>query len=274
MFEDVMKKVEEKNPLVHCITNYVTVNDCANAVLAVHGSPIMADDENEVEDITSICNALLINIGTLNRRTLASMIKAGKKANALGHPVILDPVGAGASALRTQAAFELLKEVSFDVIRGNISEIKTVYAGSGTTQGVDADMQDVVTQDNLDETIAFAQKLSAATKAVIVITGAIDIIVNENKAYIIYNGHKEMSRITGTGCMLSAMIGAYIGANPEHMLQAAACAVAHMSYSGELAYARVAHEDKGTGSLRTYIIDYLSLMTPALLNGGLKIEVR
>ena len=274
MFEDVMKNVVEKNPLVHCITNYVTVNDCANAVLAVHGSPIMADDESEVEDITSICNALVINIGTLNKRTIASMIKAGKKANALGHPVILDPVGAGASALRTQATFELLKEIKFSIIRGNISEIKTVYAGSGTTQGVDADIKDAVTAENLDETILFAQSLSKKTGAVIAITGAMDIIVNESNAYVIYNGHKEMSRITGTGCMLSAMLGAYAGANPDRMLQAAACAVAHMSYSGELAYARVAKENKGTGSLRTYIIDYLSLMTTELLNGGLKIEVR
>ncbi|MEF9968073.1 MAG: hydroxyethylthiazole kinase, partial [Longicatena sp.] len=111
MFKTMIENVEEKTPLVHCITNYVTVNDCANALLAVKGSPIMADDEDEVEDITSICNALVINIGTLNKRTLGSMIKAGKKANALGHQVILDPVGAGASPLRTNATFQLLKEV-------------------------------------------------------------------------------------------------------------------------------------------------------------------
>lgn len=274
MFEDVMKRVEECTPLVHCITNYVTVNDCANAILAVKGSPIMADDEAEVEDITSICNALVINIGTLNKRTVASMIRAGKKANALGHPVILDPVGAGASALRTQTTFELLKEVKFSVIRGNISEIKTVYAGSGTTKGVDADIHDVVTQDNLDETIVFARELSKQTGAVIAITGAIDIIVDETHAYMIYNGHKEMSRITGTGCMLSAILGVYAAANPDHLVEACACGIAHMGYSGELAHARVVKENRGTGSLRTYIMDALSTMTPPLLNGGLKIEVR
>ncbi|MEG0274090.1 MAG: hydroxyethylthiazole kinase [Longicatena sp.] len=274
MFEREMENVVTKAPLVHCITNYVTVNDCANAVLAVHGSPIMADDEAEVEEITSICNALVINIGTLNKRTIASMIKAGKKANEVGHPVILDPVGAGASTLRTQTTFDLLKEVKFSIIRGNISEIKTVYAGSGSTKGVDADVSDVVTKENLDETLAFAKELSKKTGAVIAITGAIDIICNTDKAYVIFNGHKEMSRITGTGCMLSAILGAYAGANPENLLDACACGVAHMGYSGELAQERVLQEKKGSGSLHIYIIDALSNMTPSLLNGGLKIEVR
>lgn len=274
MFEDIMNRVVEKTPLVHCITNYVTVNDCANALLAMHASPIMADDALEVEDITSICQATVLNIGTLNTRTIASMIKAGKKANALHHPVILDPVGAGASAFRTQATFDLLKEVNFSVIRGNISEIKTVYAGSGTTKGVDADIKDVVTQSNLEETIQFAKELRRQSGAVIVITGAIDLIVDEQHAYIIYNGHKEMSRITGTGCMLSAMLGAYAAANRDHLGAACACGVAHMGYSGELAYERILREDKGSGSLRSYIMDYISKMTPEMLNGGLKIEVR
>ena len=134
MFSSYLQQVQQQKPLVHCITNYVTVNDCANMVLACGASPIMADDGREVEDITSICNSLVINIGTLNERTIAAMIKAGKKANALGHPVILDPVGAGASALRTDTVFQLLKEVKFTAIRGNISEIKTVALGTGTTK--------------------------------------------------------------------------------------------------------------------------------------------
>ena len=111
MFEKIIKNVKEQNPLVHCITNSVTMNDCANALLAVHGSPIMADEQQEVEDITSISQALVINIGTLNERTVEAMIKAGKKANELGHPVVLDPVGAGASQFRTETTFRLLKEV-------------------------------------------------------------------------------------------------------------------------------------------------------------------
>ena len=129
MFEKIMNNVKIQKPLVHCITNSVTMNDCANAILAVHGSPIMADEIKEVEDITSICQALVINIGTLNERTVEAMIKAGQKANALNHPVILDPVGAGASSFRSETTFRLLNKIQFSVIRGNISEIKTVYQG-------------------------------------------------------------------------------------------------------------------------------------------------
>ena len=144
MLKNMLENVRKNCPLVHNITNYVTVNDCANIILACGASPIMADDENEVEEITTICGGLNINIGTLNKRTIASMLKAGKKANELNHPVVLDPVGAGASALRTETATNLLEEVKFSVIRGNISEIKTLALGSGTTKGVDADVADKV----------------------------------------------------------------------------------------------------------------------------------
>ena len=135
MFAEQFANVRTKSPLIHNITNYVTVNDCANMVLACGASPIMADDAAEVEDITTICGGLNINIGTLNSRTIESMLKAGRKANALGHPVVLDPVGAGASALRTGTAYRLLDEVRFTVIRGNISEVKTLASGAGTTKG-------------------------------------------------------------------------------------------------------------------------------------------
>ena len=157
MFAEQFANVRAKSPLIHNITNYVTVNDCANMVLACGASPIMADDAAEVEDITAICGGLNINIGTLNSRTIESMLKAGKKANALGHPVVLDPVGAGASALRTGTAYRLLDEVRFTVIRGNISEVKTLASGAGTTKGVDADVADRVTEENLDGAVAFAK---------------------------------------------------------------------------------------------------------------------
>ena len=147
MLEEMLKNVREKSPLIHNITNYVTVNDCANVVLACGASPIMADDQEEVAEITSICTGLNINIGTLNMRTIESMVIAGKKANELHHPVVLDPVGVGASTLRTQTALKLLKEIQFSVIRGNISEIKTLALGSGTTKGVDANLADKVTAE-------------------------------------------------------------------------------------------------------------------------------
>ena len=271
MFKRSVDAVREKTPLVHNITNYVTVNDCANILLACGGAPIMADDIGEVEEITSICNTLVINIGTLNARTIDSMICAGQKANALGHPVILDPVGAGASLLRTETVFSLLKAVKFSVIRGNISEIKTVYAGSGTTKGVDADEADVVRCENLDETLAFAKELSGRTGAVIAITGAIDIVASAEKAYVIRNGHPMMSRITGTGCMLTSVIGAYCGTG-EPVLEATAAAVAAMGLCGELAAGKA--ETLGTGSFRVALIDAMSQMTGASLMEGIQVESR
>ncbi|MFR6100399.1 hydroxyethylthiazole kinase [Longibaculum muris] len=274
MFEKIMDNVKIQKPLVHCITNSVTMNDCANAILAVHGSPIMADEIKEVEDITSICQALVINIGTLNERTVEAMIKAGQKANALNHPVILDPVGAGASSFRSETTFRLLDKIQFSVIRGNISEIKTVYQGIGTTKGVDADINDIVNEENLDETIDFARELSQRTGAIIAITGAIDIIADANHATIIRNGCSNMSRITGTGCMLSAILGAYVAVNQDSMFDTVSCAVALMGYSGELAQQKVQQQDAGTGSLRVYLIDALSTMTAEKLNGGIKIEER
>ena len=228
MFSEIVKNVRENTPLIHNITNYVTVNDCANILLACGGSPIMADDAGEVEEITAICGGLNINIGTLNQRTIPSMLLAGKKANELGHPVVLDPVGAGASVLRTQTALKLLDEVKFTVIRGNISEIKTLALGNGSTKGVDADVDDSVTEENLGQAVAFAKDFSKKTGAVIAITGAIDIVADSSKAFCIYNGHSDMSRITGTGCQLSAMTAAYVTANSEDVLTAAAAAVCAM----------------------------------------------
>lgn len=264
----------KKNPqLVHNITNYVTVNDCANILLAMGSSPIMADDLEEVEEITSICSALVLNIGTLNSRTVESMIAAGKKANALGHPVVLDPVGAGASKLRTQTTYRLLEEVKFTVIRGNVSEIKTVDAGAGTTKGVDADEKDVITEETLEDVVVMAQALAQKTGAVIAITGATDIVADAKKAYIIKNGHGDMSKITGTGCMLSAMTAAYVAANPNDLLESVACSVAVMGIAGELSARQVVNHQVGTGSLRTFIIDHISTMKESSIETYAKINL-
>ena len=272
MFQTIFANVRKACPLVHNITNYVTVNDCANMLLACGASPIMADDEEEVEEITALCAGLNINIGTLNRRTIASMLLAGKRANALGHPVLLDPVGAGASKLRTETAEQLLKEVKFTVIRGNISEIKALAYGSGTTKGVDADVADSVTDENLPEMVAFAKAFAAKTGAVIAITGAIDIVADSSRAYCIRNGHPMMASITGTGCQLSAMTAAFVATNREQALEAAAAAVAAMGYAGELAYERRNATD-GNATYRNGIIDAIYNMTPETLEKGARYEV-
>jgi hydroxyethylthiazole kinase len=273
MFQKIFENVRKTCPLIHNITNYVTVNDCANIVIACGAAPIMADDKDEAAEITSICSGLNINIGTLNSRTIASMLIAGKRANQLNHPVVLDPVGAGASKLRTDTALQLLDEVKFSVIRGNISEIKTLASGSGTTKGVDADVADKVTEENLVDVVAFAKAFAKKTGAVIAITGAIDIVADSDTAYCIRNGHPMMSSITGTGCQLSAMTAAFVTANPDHPLQAAAAAVAAMGYAGEVAHRRLTEMD-GNASYRNYIIDAIYHMTPEMLGKGAKYEVR
>ena len=273
MFQKMFENVRKTCPLIHNITNYVTVNDCANAVIACGASPIMADDKDEAADITALCGGLNINIGTLNSRTVASMLIAGKRANQLNHPVVLDPVGAGASKFRTETAMRLLEEVRFSVIRGNISEIRTLASGSGTTKGVDADVADKVTEENLAEAVAFAKAFAAKTGAVVAITGAIDIVADGKTAYCIRNGHPMMSSITGTGCQLSAVTAAFVTANPDRPLEAAAAAVSAMGYAGEVAYGRLCPMD-GNSTYRNYIIDAIYNMTPEMLEKGANYEVR
>lgn len=272
--KQIITNVRSKTPLIHCITNYVTVNDVANLLLASGASPIMADDSLEVEEITSICNGLTINIGTLNSRTIESMLLAGKKANKLGKITVLDPVGAGASKLRTKTAFQLINEIKFSVIRGNISEIKTLYLGSASTKGVDANISDMITEENVTKAIELAKQLSKQTKAIIAITGAIDIVANENKVYLIRNGHPMMSKITGTGCMLSALIAAYGAANDTNLLEAVIGAIACIGLAGELAYKKMVERKAGTSTLRMCLIDAVSLMTDESLKEGMKVEIR
>lgn len=273
MFKTIFQNVKEKCPLIHNITNYVTVNDCANMVLACGASPIMADDAEEAADITALCGGLNINIGTLNSHTVSAMKIAGKTANRLNHPVVFDPVGAGASKLRTQTALDLLEEVQFTVIRGNISEIKTLASGSGTTKGVDADVADKVTEENLNEAVAFAKAFSQKIGSVIAVTGAIDIVADSAKAYCIRNGHSMMSSVTGTGCQLSAMTAAFVTANPKQPLEAAAAAVCAMGLAGEIAHQRLSAAD-GNSTYRNYIIDAVYNLTPEKLEEGAKYEVR
>ena len=273
MFEKIFENVRQKSPLIHNITNYVTVNDCANMLLACGGSPIMADDPEDAVEITAICGGLNINIGTLNQHTIPAMFAAGKRSNELGHPVVLDPVGAGASTLRTDTALGLLKKVKFTVIRGNISEIKTLALGSGTTKGVDADVADKVTEENLDGALAVAKDFARRTGAVIAITGAIDIVTDGKRAFCVRDVRPEMSAITGTGCQLSALTAAFVTANPDQPLEAAAAAVCAMGLCGEIAYQRMTDLD-GNSSYRNYIIDAMYRLTPAELEKGANYEVR
>ncbi len=273
MLGNCLENVRKNVPLVHNITNYVTVNDVANVLLACGGSPIMSDEPLDVEDITSICGGLNINIGTLNQSSIKGMFLAGKKANELNHPVLLDPVGAGASKLRTDTAVNLIKEIKFTVIRGNISEIKTLALGSGTTKGVDADVADAVTEENLDSAVKFVKDFAKKSGAIVAITGAIDLVSDADKCYVIRNGRPEMGKITGTGCQLSGLMTAYLVANPDNLLEAAAASVCVMGLAGEIGWKNMKSED-GNSTYRNRIIDAIYNMDADTLNKGAKYEVR
>ncbi|MGN0252214.1 MAG: hydroxyethylthiazole kinase [Oliverpabstia sp.] len=273
MFKECMDNVRKTTPLVHNITNYVTVNDVANILLACGGSPIMSDEPEDVVEITSICGGLNINIGTLNKRSIEAMYAAGRRANELGHMLLLDPVGAGASSLRTNTAVGLMDELKFNVIRGNISEIKTLANGSGTTKGVDADVADAVTEENLNQMVDFAKSFSEKSGSIVAITGAIDLVADKDRCFVIRNGRAEMGKITGTGCQLSGMMTAFLVANPDHQLEAAAAAVCCMGLAGEIGYSRL-QDGEGNSTYRNRIIDAVYHMDGVTLEQGAKYELR
>ncbi|MEG0620479.1 MAG: hydroxyethylthiazole kinase [Raoultibacter sp.] len=269
--EKVAEAVRTTTPLVHSITNYVTVNDCANALLACGASPIMSDEPKDVIDITSICGALVLNIGTLNKRSIKGMFAAGTRAGELGHPIVLDPVGAGASSLRTRTAADLLDRLAVTVVRGNMSEIKALATGATRTRGVDVCPADAVVPENLAAAAAFAREFAAQAGAVVAITGAIDIVATANTAYAIYNGSPWQGKITGAGCMLSALCGAYGAAQPALPLEATLAAVCLMGLAGQVAEERMRPGD-GVGSFRMYLLDALTTIDPHTLAQGARCE--
>ncbi|HEX2926145.1 MAG TPA: hydroxyethylthiazole kinase [Ruminiclostridium sp.] len=247
---ELLSKLRCKKPLIHNITNYVTVNDCANIILAVGASPIMADDMEEAADITAISSSLVINIGTLNRRTVESMICSGKRANALGIPVVFDPVGAGASALRNNTTETILSEVKIGVLRGNMSEISFIAGLGANTKGVDAS-----DKDNKNDGVAIASSVARKLGCVVAITGAVDIISDGKRVAKISNGHKMLSNVTGTGCMATALAGAFCGASNDNFT-AAVAGVVSMGIAGEIAFEKAG--ENGTGSFHIAIVDAIS----------------
>lgn len=251
---DLLAKLREEKPLVHHITNYVTVNDCANITLAIGASPVMADDINEVEEMVSMASSLVLNIGTLNERTIHSMLAAGKKANGLNIPIVLDPVGVGATYYRTETAKRLIKELNISVIKGNISEISTLYGMDARTKGVDAEENGDVSENDIQSKIEIAKKLASNLNCVIAITGAIDIITDGTKVYTVENGDAIMSRITGTGCMCASLIGSFCAVS-SNALEGALAGVLSMGIVGEIAKEKIGISHKGTGSLKVEIMD-------------------
>ena len=274
MFGTCLDNVRANVPLVHCITNYVTVHDVANVLIACGGSPIMSDEPLDVEDITSICGALDLNIGTLNQSSITAMGLAAARAAELGHPVVLDPVGAGASRLRTTTAARLLEDYPVACVRGNVSELKALAGGAATTRGVDAAPGDAVTEDNLDEMVAFARSFAQASGAVVAMSGAVDLVGDAERTYVLRNGHARMGTVTGSGCMLTGVVGAYLAANPGNRLEAVAAAFAMFGVAGERAAAKAEALGAGNATYSDLLIDEVSLMDAAALDAGARYELR
>ena len=260
-FSAVFHGLKSLHPLVHCITNYVTANDCANMLLACGASPVMADEPMEVCEITGISQGLLINIGTLNQRTVSAMLAAGKKANELSLPVVLDPVGVGASTYRRSTAEELLKQVHFDIIRGNLSEIRCLAEQNGFTRGVDVSDEDAAAEIPPEQVIRNIQNFSREIRSVIAVSGPVDLIVDGERTALVRNGHAMMPCVTGSGCMLGAVTTAFAAAAAKLsdglQFEAALESTAAMGICGEIAWKELQtrHHPAGNASYRNLLID-------------------
>ena len=274
---DLIKNVKEKCPLTHCITNFVTVNDCANAVLAIGASPIMAEELDEVEEIVNISDALVINIGTLKHPQIEAMKISSAQANKTNIPITLDPVGVGVSKLRNNTTIDLINNYNISTIRGNITEIKTIAKlfnvtdETNTAKGVDVCNDDIITKDNLKANGKIIAKTAEKLNTVILASGPIDILSDGKTTIAIYGGDEMMPLITGSGCMLSSIVGSCIGAtNP---FDGTLLAILAMNKAGEKARAKVDEENLGTGSFRTLLIDALYKTDAEELANESKIEI-
>lgn len=259
--DKTLNDIREKNALTHCITNSVTINDCANAVLAMGGSPFMAEDAEELEEVVTIADVLVINIGKLSKEQIESMHISSKTANKTNTPIILDPVGVGVTELRNKTTMDLINDYDIAAIRGNITEIKAIakLAGvldeSNTAKGVDVNIDDIITEENLKDNGELICELASKLNTTILASGPIDILSDGNLTVAIDNGDDMMPLITGSGCMLSSIVGSCIGgSNP---FDGSLVAILAMNIAGERARAKVDEKDEGTGSFRTYLIDYL-----------------
>lgn len=259
--DETLKNIREKNALTHCITNSVTINDCANAVLAIGGSPFMAEDAEELEEVVTIADVLVINIGKLSKNQIEAMKISCETADKTNTPIILDPVGVGVTELRNKTTVNLIKNHNITAIRGNISEIKAiaklfgVLDESNTAKGVDVNADDIITEENLKANGDLICKLASELDTVILASGPIDILTDGETTVAIDNGDDMMPLITGSGCMLSSIVGSCIGgSNP---FDGSLVAILAMNIAGEKARAKVEEKDEGTGSFRAYLIDYL-----------------
>jgi len=252
--------IRKKKPLIHNITNYVVMNYTANALLAMGASPVMAHASNEVEEMVSFAGALVLNIGTLTDTWIASMIKAGKKASESKTPIILDPVGSGATSLRTSAAKRIIRETRVSVIRGNASEILSLRQDDSKTKGVDS-------IHTIEAAAESAKILAGELESVLAVTGPTDLITDGQQVIRVSNGHPLMGYVTGTGCTATVTIGAFLSVD-EDPVSATATALAFFGLAGEVA----AKNAFAPGSFMIAMLDALYMITPEELLRECKFE--
>ena len=260
MISETFEKVRKNKPLVHHITNWVTIYDCANMTRAFGALPVMAHAKEEAGDMAAIASSLVLNIGTLTPELIDAMIVAGKSANKKGIPVVLDAVGVGATKLRDNEALRLLKEIRIDIIKGNSSEIAKLAGMNVTTRGVESTKVDA-------DLNAVAKILADKYRCTVVITGKQDIVTDGKKVYIISNGHAMMGSMVGTGCMAASIIGAFAGVEKDYA-KAAACALSCYGIAGELA----ASKSRGPGSFHENFYDEVYSLDSDKINKMARVE--
>jgi hydroxyethylthiazole kinase len=258
---ELLQRIKEKKPLIHHITNWVTIYDCANVTRAFGALPVMAHAKEEAADMVKIASCLVLNIGTLTPDLIDAMIIAGKKANKLNIPIVLDAVGAGATPFRTKETKRLLKELRIEIIKGNSAEIATIA-------GVEAEVRGVEAAKVNGKPIDIAKKLSQKTNSVVVITGKQDIVASNDSTYLVNNGHEMMGMIVGTGCMAASVIGCFAAVEKDKA-KAAACALSSYGIAGELA----AKKAKGPGTFKEQFYDEIYNLDEKKLK-SVKIEIQ
>jgi len=262
MFSDIFADVRKKHPLVHHITNYVTVNDCANITISAGASPVMADAPEEVCEMAGVAGALVLNIGTLNKDQVESMILAGGMANDRQIPVVLDPVGAGATRFRTRTALRLMDELKISIIKGNAGEI-------GVLAGEEASVRGVESCGIIGDPVTIARKFARTSAITVVVSGATDIVTDGKRVLLVGNGHPLMGRISGTGCMAASIIASFAAVSDDGVI-ASAAALATFGIAGEKAGAY----SRGPYSFRTALFDELAALTPEELASLARITTR
>jgi hydroxyethylthiazole kinase len=257
----LLGRIRDQRPLIHHITNMVVMNDTANITLAIGAAPVMAHAIEEVEEMVGLAKALVLNIGTLTPEQIESMLRAGRRANDLGVPIVLDPVGAGATSLRTQSALRLLRELTIAVIRGNASEVGTLVGVAAETRGVDS--------ISLSESREFVASLAAREFGCsAAITGARDVISDGNRLAYVDNGHPLLAAITGSGCMATSLIAAFLAVEPDAWL-ATIAALSAMGLAGEIA----APKAGGPGTFRSHLLDAVASLDEETFARGQKVSI-